>query len=302
MATPARSAPGDSRGAVRWEQVRVPSPAGPLPARVLRPETAPQGWLVWAHGGSWRAGSASDWHHATAELARFSRFAVVSVDYRLAPEVRHPAMVEDVLAALAWAREQARAEGTGPVLAVGGDSAGATLAACAALACRDRGEPLAAQVLAYPPLDPGCAGASYHRYPDMFPTAAYLASAWRAYQAPGLPVAADGTRLYSTPLEADDLSGLAPAVLATGDLDPVSDDVHQYARLLRAAGVEVALREFHQTGHAAFLQPGAGPAGPGGKAPVSLRGWLGLALHLLTHPDHPPAPSPSPSLSRLELP
>ncbi|MFI7358263.1 alpha/beta hydrolase fold domain-containing protein [Streptomyces avidinii] len=265
---------------VSWEQVSVPTASGPLPARAYRPGTGPpQGWLVWAHGGSWRAGSAQDWHGATAELAQHSGFGVLSVDYRLAPDVRHPAMVEDVLSALAWAGEQDhdRAAPARPVLAVGGDSAGGTLAACAALACRDRGVPLAAQVLAYPPLDPECAAASYHRFPDLFPTAPYLTAAWQDYRLPGRPAAADGTRLHSTPFEAADLSGLAPAVLATGDLDPVSDDVHHYGRLLRAAGVEVTLREFRQTGHGAFLQPGRG--GPGGQPTVSMRDWLGRSLH-----------------------
>ncbi|WP_327417721.1 alpha/beta hydrolase [Streptomyces sp. NBC_01233] len=280
MATPTHSAAGTSRVAVRWEQVQIPSPSGPVPARVYRPgASAPQGWLVWAHGGSWRAGSAQDWHGATAELAQSSGFAVVSVDYRLAPDVRHPAMVEDVLAALDWVRE--RAGGSVPV-AVGGDSAGATLAACAALACRDRALPVAAQILAYPPLDPGCTAASYHRFPDMFPTASYLMAAWQDYRQPGRPVAADGTRLYSTPFEASDLRGVATAVMAAGDLDPVGDDVHRYGRLLRAAGVKVALREFRHTGHGAFLQPGRAT---GGHATVSLRGWLGLALHLLVSPD-----------------
>ncbi|MCM9078141.1 MULTISPECIES: alpha/beta hydrolase [Streptomyces] len=269
---------------VSWEQVSVPTPSGPLAVRVFRPGTAtPRGWLVWAHGGSWRAGSAQNWHGATAELARDSGFGVMSVDYRLAPDVRHPAMVEDVLSALTWAGEQRDGPvGGPPVLAVGGDSAGGTLAASAALVCRDRGMPLAAQVLAYPPLDPGCAAASYHRFPDMFPTASYLRAAWQDYRQPGRPVAADGTRLHSTPFEAADLRGLAPAVMATGDLDPVSDDVHRYGRLLRAAGVRVALREFRQTGHGAFLQPGRGP---GGHPAASLRGWLAQALHRFTSPD-----------------
>lgn len=76
--------------------------------------------------------------------------------------------------------------------------------------------------------------------------------------------------------------------MATGDLDPVGDDVHHYGRLLRAAGVEVALREFRQTGHGAFLQPGHGP---GGHPTTSMRGWLGLALrraHLTERPRRPP--------------
>ncbi|MFJ1566430.1 alpha/beta hydrolase fold domain-containing protein [Streptomyces erythrochromogenes] len=293
MATPTHSAAGQSRAQVRWEHASIPSPSGPVPARVYRPAaSAPQGWLVWAHGGSWRAGSAQDWHGPTAELARISGFAVASVDYRLVPEVRHPAMVEDVLAALAWAREQAverageRAGESLPV-AVGGDSAGATLAACAALACRDRGLPLAAQLLAYPPLDPGCTAASYHRFPDMFPTAPYLMAAWQDYRDPARPAADDGTPLYSTPFEAADLRGVARAVLATGDLDPVGDDVHRYARLLHAAGVEVTLREFGQTGHGAFLQPAR--ATGGGPETASLRGWLGVALRLLTSPAAPGA-------------
>ncbi|MFE0583190.1 alpha/beta hydrolase [Streptomyces sp. NPDC058874] len=293
MATPTHSAPGQSRAQVRWEHASIPSPSGPVPARVYRPAaSAPQGWLVWAHGGSWRAGSAQDWHGPTADLARTSGFAVASIDYRLVPEVRHPAMVEDVLAALAWARRQAReqaGEQAGQLVpvAVGGDSAGATLAACAALACRDRTLPLAAQLLAYPPLDPGCTAASYHRFPDMFPTASYLKAAWRDYRDPGRPDAADGTRLYSTPFEAADLRGVARAVLATGDLDPVSDDVHRYARLLHTAGVEVTLREFGQTGHGAFLQPGRATGAASETA--SLRGWLGGALRLLTTPAVPRA-------------
>ncbi|MFJ7592385.1 alpha/beta hydrolase [Streptomyces sp. NPDC097617] len=265
---------------VSWEQVSVPTAAGPLAARAYRPGTgSPQGWLVWAHGGSWRAGSAQDWHGATAELAQYSGFGVLSVDYRLAPDVRHPAMVEDVLSALTWAAEQDRPAAAPPVLAVGGDSAGGTLAACAALVCRDRGVPLAAQVLAYPPLDPECAAASYRRFPDLFPTASYLRAAWQDYRLAGRPVASDGTRLHSTPFEAADLRGLAPAVLATGDLDPVGDDVHRYGHLLREAGVEVTLREFRQTGHGAFLQAGRGPGG--GQPAASMRGWLGRALHSL---------------------
>ncbi|MFE5678276.1 alpha/beta hydrolase [Streptomyces erythrochromogenes] len=297
MATPTHSAAGQSRAQVRWGHTNIPSPSGPVRARVYRPAaSAPLGWLVWAHGGSWRAGSAQDWHGPTAELARISGFAVVSVDYRLVPEVRHPAMVEDVLAALAWAREQAREQdgerageraGDPLPVAVGGDSAGATLAACAALACRDRALPLAAQLLAYPPLDPGCTAASYHRFPDMFPTASYLMAAWQDYRDPDRPAAADGTRLHSTPFEAADLRGVARAVLATGDLDPVGDDVHRYARLLQAAGVEVTLREFGQTGHGAFLQPGH--ATSGGPETASLRGWLGVALRLLTSPAAPGA-------------
>ncbi|WP_206310071.1 alpha/beta hydrolase fold domain-containing protein [Streptomyces sp. A0592] len=80
---------------------------------------------------------------------------------------------------------------------------------------------------------------------------------------------------------------MARAVLTTGDLDPVADDVHRYARLLHAAGVEVTLREFGQTGHGAFLQPSR--ATSGGPETATLRGWLGVALRLLTSPAAPGA-------------
>ncbi|MFE9849135.1 alpha/beta hydrolase fold domain-containing protein [Streptomyces sp. NPDC005576] len=279
MATPARPADGTTRAPAHGEAVSIPSPAGPVPARTFLPATAPLGWLVWAHGGSWRGGSSADWYEATAELALTSGFGVVSVDYRLVPEARHPEMVEDVLAALAWARSRAELDCVRPLVAVGGDSAGGTLAASAALVCRDRGLPLAAQVLAYPPLDPECAADSYHRYPGAFPHAEYLRAAWRAYRAPGHPVAADGTRLHSTPFETGDLRGVAPAVLAGGDLDPVHDDVVRYAQLLGEAGVERVLQQFRRTGHGAFLQAGHGSA-------ESLRGWLGFALRRLAAPDH----------------
>ncbi|MFE5796824.1 alpha/beta hydrolase [Streptomyces sp. NPDC056503] len=272
---------------VSWEQVRIPAPGGPVPGLVLRPERPRAGrWLVWAHGGSWRAGSALEWYPATSDLARAAGMTVVSVDYRLTPAARHPDMVQDLLAALTWAAPQAERElaeagsgaagaaGGGPVLAVGGDSAGGTLAASAAVACRDRGVPLAAQVLAYPPLDPACEADSYRRYAGAFPSASAMAAAWGEYRAAGRPTAVDGTRLYSTPFEAAELGGVAPAILAVGELDPVGDDVRRYAGLLRAADVPVTLREFARTGHGAFLRPGGSGASAAELIGAALRAFV----------------------------
>lgn len=139
----------------------------PVPVQVFRPEgRTPAGLLVWAHGGSWQHGSATQWRPATAALAAHSGWSVISVDYRLAPRHRHPSAVRDVLTALTWAHEQAqrnpaaepgRPAAAGRPVAVGGDSAGGTLAACAALAARDRGAAPVAQVLAYPPSSPSAA-------------------------------------------------------------------------------------------------------------------------------------------------
>ncbi|GJF28122.1 hypothetical protein KNE206_08220 [Kitasatospora sp. NE20-6] len=254
----------DLRGspAVRWQSLALPAAGRELHVRVFRPDPAPHGWLVWAHGGSWRAGSVDGWHDGTADLAAAAGATVVSVDYRLAPGHRHPAALVDVLTALDWAQAQSPT----PV-AVGGDSAGGTLAACAALVWRDRRRPLAAQVLAYPPIDPECRAPSYRRHPLAFPSRAGLIAAWRDHRGalPRHPAAHGATPLYSTPHESDDLGGLAPAVLAVGSADPVADDVRGYAALLHAAGNTVELREFDGLPHGTFLTD------PG------LRDWLGTA-------------------------
>ncbi|MFI7276262.1 alpha/beta hydrolase [Streptomyces sp. NPDC049879] len=196
----------------------------------------PGGWLVWAHGGSWHTGSTAAWFPALADYAAEARTALVGVDYRLAPAHPYPAPLHDVLAAYDWTRAQA----DGAPVSLGGDSAGATLAATAALALRDRGdEQPAAQILAYPPLDPACTAPSYHRDPAAFPQPAILSAAWRAYGG-------------DTPLHAADLTGLAPAVLAVGALDPVADDVTAYARRLTAAHVPTRLLTVPHTRHGAF--------------------------------------------------
>ena len=252
----------DVRGseALAWESLHVPGPGQDVHVRVFRAAGAARGWLVWAHGGSWRAGSVDDWHPACADLARAAGATVVSVGYRLAPRHPHPAALADVLTAMDWAQAQSPA----PV-AVGGDSAGGTIAACAALVWRDRKRPLAAQVLAYPPFDPACRAPSYSHSPQAFPSRAGLMAAWRDYRGTARrhPDAVGASPLYSTPDETDDLTGLAPAILAVGTLDPVADDVHGYAERLRAAGNAVELREFGGMHHGAFLSD-----------PV-LRHWLG---------------------------
>ncbi|AQZ69682.1 hypothetical protein BKM31_56785 [[Actinomadura] parvosata subsp. kistnae] len=280
-----------------------------MPVRVHLPEgRAPAGLLVWAHGGSWQHGSAAEWHHTTTALAARSGWAVISVDYRLAPRHRHPSAVQDVLTALTWAHDgtpgtplavdgsragtpraaggsragNPRAAGgsragtpravggdrAGIPLAVGGDSAGGTIAAVAALAARDRGLPLVAQVLAYPPFDPDCAAPSYHRSPSAFPQAAALRGAWRAWlgdntatthdaAAPdiGGGTTADRTRLYATPWQAPTLEGVAPAILAVGRDDPVHDDVVTYARRLHADGVPARLLRPSGARHGDMLRP-----------------------------------------------
>lgn len=237
-------------------RITVPaSTDGPaVPALIQRSsEDSTGGWIVWAHGGSWRQGSTAGWSNATGLLAALSGKKVLSLDYRLAPTHRHPAALLDMLTAVTWLSEVYPGE---PVI-VGGDSAGGTIAAVAALAARDRGHHLQAQLLAYPPIDPDCRAGSYHADPDVFPQPGLLREAWRLWAGPHLEsaVAVDGTRLLLSPQDADTLAGVAPAVLVVGENDPVRDDVAGYAAGLRAADVDVDHRVLPGIGHADVLRP-----------------------------------------------
>lgn len=264
-----------------WYTAQVEASTGRVPVRVIEPRGRTAGWLVWAHGGSWHRGSAQDWHHPCADLAATAGVTVASVDYRLAPQHRHPAALQDMVAALGWAARRAGADGV-PV-AVGGDSAGGTVAACAALVQRDRGMDLAAQVLAYPPIDPLCRAASYHRDPTAFPQAETLTAAWRSYRDNRL---GSHPAHYSTPLESPDLTGAAAAIIAVGTLDPVVDDVRDYRERLLAAGVPVRYQEFAATAHGAFLTPAFV------RTPEpALRHWLGVSLRAALLDPAPPSPS-----------
>jgi acetyl esterase len=214
------------------------------PVRLFRPSEGGRGTLVWAHGGSWTGGSVAGWHEPCADLAELGDWNVVSVGYRTAPAHPHPAALSDVAAVVEWAAER-----IGGLVAVGGDSAGATIATSVALALRGRAHAPVAQLLAYPPLDPECGSPSYAR--DDFPNRTDLRSSWRAYLGP--------TPLLdppATPWHTDDLTGLPFSVLLVGDGDPVIGDVRAYAARLAEASVPTRLHEFEQMGHGEFLRSG----------------------------------------------
>jgi acetyl esterase len=244
------SAPDES---APWCDLVLPSCAGRPPVR-LRCHClarASRGVLVWAHGGSWVGGSVESWHEPCAALARASAMAVISVEYRLAPRWPFPAPLEDLMHALQWAAATfAPPSGQPPFLAVGGDSAGATLAASAALRCRDEGPTLAAQILAYPPLDPSCSHLSYRRHPRCYPSRELMLDAWAAYRGPERATAADHP---FTPWEVTDLSGLPPAIIGVGENDPVAGDSLVFAERLAEQGTAVSLRSFAGVGHGLFL-------------------------------------------------
>lgn len=168
------------------------------------------------------------------------------MDYRLAPAHPFPAAVLDVLAALSWANARA---GSTPV-AVGGDSAGGTIAACASLAIRNSGGQAPRQVLAYPPLDPECSSPPYSETPGAFPDRDELRQAWRLWlgtstTCPALPAP------WATP----SLAGLAPVHLIVGEHDPVRDDVIAHGERLRHDEVPTTVRVLLSTGHGDLLDP-----------------------------------------------
>jgi acetyl esterase len=224
----------------RVEDFMLPAEDGtPLPARLYAPSHDPLPVLLYLHGGGFTIGNLETHDSLCRQLALLGGVAVVAMEYRLAPEHRFPTAVHDAWAGLrALAGETGRALGLdGERLAVGGDSAGGTLAAVCAILARDAGLPLALQVL----ITPGTAAA---------PTSA----SHRTY-ASGYLLEADGIEWffahYATaeqrrdwrfaPLEADDLSGVAPACVLLAECDPLVDEGLAYADKLRLAHVPVTL-------------------------------------------------------------
>jgi len=223
--------------------VRAPSPTGGVPLRVHRPRgadpTEPLGGVVYLHGGGWVTCDLETHDRLCRTLANRSGAAVVAVDYRLAPEHRFPAAVDDALTGLAWTRANAAAVGVDPArLAVAGDSAGGNLAAVVARRDRDAGgaPPLRVQVLLLPITDGAMDTASYTENADgYYLTRAGMRWYWDHYLAGADPLHPD-----ASPLRAADLAGLPPAYVLTAEHDPLRDEAEAYAERLRGAGVPVA--------------------------------------------------------------
>lgn len=217
--------------------IEIPSDAGPIPARIYRPGTdGPHATLVFLHGGGFSLGDAASYDGQVRAITHGLDAVVVSVDYRLAPEHPFPAAVEDAIAATTWAGEHlAELGGREDRLAVGGDSAGGNLSAVVAQARRDAGLPLAAQWLIYPVTDPATTYPSHEENGEgYFLTAADMTWFEQAY-AGGQDIAAGLADVRAAPATGD-LTGLAPAVVATAGFDPLRDDGDAYARALEAAG------------------------------------------------------------------
>ena len=237
----ARALGGEPEPLAGVENRTIPGPGGPLPIRVYRPAgEAPFPVLVWFHGGGWVACNLDTHDAPCAALANRAGCLVVAVDYRLAPEHRFPAAVEDAWAAVRWVGTQGAEIGADPGrLAVGGDSAGGNLAAVVARRARDAGDlQLALQVLVYPVTDANFETASYRRNATGY---GLTRDAMRWYWDHYLPDVARRGDPDASPLRAGDLRGLAPAVVIVCEYDPLLDEGEAYAARLRAAGVPVRL-------------------------------------------------------------
>jgi acetyl esterase len=212
---------------------------GPIPLRLYRPlgsaASAVLPVLVYYHGGGWTIGDLDTHDTLCRALCNGSGCAVVAVDYRMGPEHRFPAAVDDVLAATRWVRREAAALGVDAArLAVGGDSAGGNLAAVVAIAARDAGDlPIAYQLLIYPATDMRRGHASHttngRGYVLTTETVSYYHDHYIADPAHDLDWRA-------SPLLHPDLSRLPPALVLTAGFDPLRDEGFEYANRLVAAG------------------------------------------------------------------
>ena len=217
-------------------------PLGPIPLRVYRPAgvpaSTPLAVLVFFHGGGWVIGDLETHDVLCRQLTAGSGVSVVSVDYRLAPEHKFPAAVDDAWAATRWVVAHAGELAVDASrLAVGGDSAGGNLAAVVALLARDKGAPaIAVQVLIYPVTDLVGETRSYRDFAE-----GYLLTreGMRWFIAHYLTAEAEAADWRASPLRAQSLAGLPPALIVTAGFDPLRDEGEAYAERLRDAGVRV---------------------------------------------------------------
>jgi acetyl esterase len=233
----------------------IPASHGSIPARIYTPKTlrlagglAP--CLVFFHGGGWVIGDLDSHDVVCRKLADEGELIVISVDYRLAPEHKFPAAVDDAIASTKWIAENAKRLGVDASrLMVGGDSAGGNLAAVVSLAARDgNGPPIAGQVLIYPATDFSMKHPS-HSEPETSILLTHSVIRWfcNHYLA-----GADIDDWRASPARARTLAGLPPAYVLTAGADPLRDEGDEYARRLKEAGVPVTYRHFAGQFHGFF--------------------------------------------------
>jgi len=238
------------------EDLTIDLPDRSLHARVYRFAVQPRPLVLWLHGGGFIGGDLRDIEYAAAGIAAAGNVTVVSLNYRLAPEDPFPAGLHDVRDTLEWLRDHAADLNGDGRIAVGGQSAGAALAAGACLLARDEGHPLPdRQILCYPSLDHDQDTESFRLFDGTFLSIA--ANRWSS-----LPYFPDGEiPATAVPLRAETLAGLPPALLLAAGRDPLRDDARNYARRLAEYGVPNRLVEYADTMHAFLNFPAVLSAG-----------------------------------------
>ena len=222
------------------EDREVPGPGGNIPVRIYTPEQAvahDAALVVWLHGGGWVIGDLDTADATARALANRSGAVVVSVGYRLAPEHRAPAALDDAQAVLVWVVEHEELLGVDARrVAVGGDSAGGNLAAALCQRMRDEGGPaIAFQLLVYPVVDCTLSHPSMDEHAEGYSLTRDIMGWFVDHYLNG----ADPTDPSVSPLRAPSLAGLPPALVITAEFDPLRDEGEAYAAALRDAGVIV---------------------------------------------------------------
>jgi acetyl esterase len=239
----------------RVEELAISAPSGTLPARLYVPKRlrktrglAP--CLVFFHGGGWVIGNLETHDVVCRKLAVEGELIVISVDYRLSPEHKFPAAVEDAMSATQWVAANAERLGLDASrLLVGGDSAGGNLAAVVTLAARDADGPkIAGQLLIYPSTDFSRKHGS-HREPETSILLTHSVIGWFMNHYLG---DADSNDWRASPSRAKTFKGLPPAYVLTAGADPLRDEGDEYAARLKQAGVSVTYRHFPGQFHGFF--------------------------------------------------
>lgn len=238
------------------ENKKVPGPGGDIPLRIYTPEgSGPFPVLVYFHGGGWVICNLDTHDSICRSLANGASCIVVSVDYRLAPEHKFPAAVEDAYAATQWvARNADHLRGDPERIAVGGDSAGGNLATVVCLMARDKAGPsLIYQVLIYPVTNLSSLDTdSYRAHGEGY---ILTKESMEYYRGHYIETEEDLRNPYASPLLATELTGLPPALVITAEFDVLTDEAEAYANRLRQADVSVTYTRYDGMIHAFFSLP-----------------------------------------------
>jgi acetyl esterase len=258
------------------DDLKITGPGGELPLRLYRPTgERPLPALLYFFGGGWVLGTIDTADGVSRSLANATGALVVVAGYRLAPEHRFPAAIDDCYAAARWVAEHSGEIGADPArLAVGGDSAGGNLAAGVALRARADGPALAGQLLVYPNTDQLADDESMRAADDPFLFNRHSVAWYRQYY---LASPGDAANPLASPLRAESLAGLPPALVITAEYDPLRDQGEAYARRLAGDGVQVELSRYPGMAHGFFTMAGTVDASRAAiaQAAAQLRAWFG---------------------------